>query len=106
MAKAHAPKKQAPQKKPRKRASVFTTLLLLALLVGLGVTLHRQQAAVVRAQSEKAALEAQVQSQQQENAALAEDIAEGPTQEKMEEIAREQLGYVEQGERVFYDVSN
>ena len=47
-----------------------------------------------------------MQAQQQENDALAADIAEGGTQEKMEEIARETLGLVYPGERVFIDKSN
>ena len=42
----------------------------------------------------------------QANDALAADIAEGNTQEKMEEIARDELGYVSPGERVFIDTSN
>ena len=42
----------------------------------------------------------------QENDALSQDIAEGSTQEKMLEIAREELGYVGPNEYVVYDVSN
>lgn len=90
----------------RTRASVLTKILILALLVGLGFQLYRQQSQVRDAQGELDALKAQVETQQQENDALSQDIAEGPTQEKMEEIAREQLGMVSPGERVFYDVSN
>ena len=90
----------------RTRASVLTKILILALLVGLGFQLYRQQSQVRDAQGELDALKAQVETQQQENDALSQDIAEGPTQEKMEEIAREQLGMISPGERVFYDVSN
>ena len=38
--------------------------------------------------------------------ALAEDIENGASQEQMEEIARDELGMVAPGEKVFYDVSN
>ena len=48
----------------------------------------------------------QVAELQQENDALKEDIAEGVTPEKIEEIARDELGYVTPGEYVFYDTSN
>ena len=45
-------------------------------------------------------------AQQQENDALAQDIAEGTTTEKMLDMAREELGYVNPNEIVIYDVSN
>ena len=64
------------------------------------------QEQVRAAEAEKEALAAQVQAKQQENDALAADIAQGSTQEKMEEMAREELGLVYPGERVFYDTSN
>lgn len=51
-------------------------------------------------------LAAQVDAQRQANESLAADIAEGTTPEKMEELAREELGLVTPGEYVFYDVSN
>ncbi len=98
--------KKAAQKKQRARASVLTKLLILVLLVGLGVTLHRQQARLETAQAAAAELHEQVESLQQKNDALASDIEEGTTQEKMEELARDQLGMVAPGERVFYPTSN
>ena len=99
----------ARQKKPprqRVRASLFTKVLILVLLVGIGWQLVRLRDQVEAAEAEKARLETQIQAQQQENDALAADIAEGNTQEKMEEIARETLGLVYPGERVFIDKSN
>ena len=47
-----------------------------------------------------------VNALQEENDTLEADIAEGATQEKMEDLAREKLGVVSPNERVFYDVSN
>ena len=38
---------------------------------------------------------------EQENAALEADIAEGPTEEKLQDIARDELGFVKPGEYVF-----
>ena len=98
--------KQKKQPRQRVRASLFTKVLLLVLLMGIGWQLVRIHDQVEAAVEEKARLEAQIQSQQQENDALAADIAEGGTQEKMEEIARETLGLVYPGERVFIDKSN
>ena len=98
--------KQKKQPRQRVRASLFTKVLLLVLLVGIGWQLVRIHDQVEAAVEEKARLETQIQAQQQENDALAADIAEGGTQEKMEEIARETLGLVYPGERVFIEKSN
>ena len=48
-------------------------------------------------------LAGQVEAKRQENSALAADIAAGGTQEKMEEIARNELGMVFPGEYVLCD---
>ena len=98
--------RQKKQPRQRVRASLFTKVLILVLLVGIGWQLVRLRDQVEAAEAEKARLETQIQAQQQENDALAADIAEGNTQEKMEEIARETLGLVYPGERVFIDTSN
>ena len=94
------------QKQQRAKASLLTKLLILTLLLGIGWQLVNLQEDVRSAQAEKAHLEAQLLAQRQENDALAADIAEGNTQEKMEEMARQELGLVYPGERVFYDTSN
>ena len=98
--------KAAKIKKQHARASLLTKLLVLLLLAGIGWQLFHLQEQVRAAEAEKEALAAQVQAKQQENDALAADIAQGNTQEKMEEMAREELGLVYPGERVFYDTSN
>ncbi len=95
-----------PRQKRRARASLLTKVLLLALLAGIGWQLFRLHDQVETAKTERALLAARVQTQQQENDALSADIAAGDTQEKMEELAREKLGLVAPGERVFYDTSN
>ena len=98
--------KQKKQPRQRVHASLFTKVLLLVLLMGIGWQLVRIHDQVEAAVEEKARLETQIQAQPQENDALAADISEGGTQEKMEEIARETLGLVYPGERVFIDKSN
>lgn len=100
-----ATKKNAP-KKPRTRARLFTKILILALLLGIGAELYRLQGQVQEARAEQEALSVQVQAQRQTNDALTDDIAAGPTEDKMKDIAREKLGMVEDNELVFYDVSN
>ena len=98
--------KAAKQKKQRTRSSFLTKLLVLLLVGSIGWQLFHLQGQVRTAEAEKDALAAQVQAKQQENDALSADIAQGSTQEKMEEMAREELGVVYPGERVFYDTSN
>ena len=98
--------KNTVKKTGRTHASLLTKLLILLLLAGIGMQLLSLQEDVKAAEVEKALLAAQVEAQQQENDALAADIAEGGTQEKMEELAREELGLVYPGERVFFDTSN
>ena len=75
------------QPKKRSRGSVLTKLLILVILAAIGLQLD--------------ALTAQVQAQEQENAALAADIAEGATEDKMKEIAQEELGLISPNQRVF-----
>ena len=97
-----------PGKRPRHqtRASLLTKVLILMLLAAMGWQLYRLQGQVADAQAQKDELAAQVAAQQQANDALSADIAAGDSQEKMKEIARDELGMVSPGERVFYDVSN
>ena len=98
-------KKAAVQKK-RARTGLLTTLLILALLAGLGFQLHRLRAQVADAEAQKAEITVKKESIEQENEALSGDISEGPTKEKMKEIAREKLGMVAPNERVIIDTSN
>ncbi|WP_455581822.1 FtsB family cell division protein [Dysosmobacter sp.] len=98
--------KAAAQKKKRVGAGLLTKVLVLVLAAGIGWQLYQLRDQVQSAQLQKETLAAQVQEKQQENDALSADIAQGSTQEKMEEMARQELGLVYPGERVFYDTSN
>lgn len=84
------------------RTGVLTKVLILALLAGVGFQLHQLRGQVAAAEAERAQLENLVAVQRQENDALQEDIAEGPTEEKMRELAREELDLVAPGDRIFY----
>lgn len=98
--------KKHAQKRRHIRASLPTKLLILTLLVAIGWQLHNLHGQVESAQERKELLAAQVEAKTQENDALAADIAEGPTPEKMQDIAREELGWVAPGEYVFYNRNN
>ena len=100
--------KNANPTKPRRhvKSGLLTRVLIVILLAGICVQLYSLRGQVERAQADQDRLAAQVEAQRQTNESLAADIAQGPTSEKMEELAREKLGLVTPGEYVFYDVSN
>ena len=74
---------------------------VLVILAAIGLQLRGLHSQVQDAQAQRDALTAQVQAQEQENAALAADIAEGATEDKMKEIAQEELGLISPNQRVF-----
>ena len=94
------------EKRQKTRTGLLTRIVLLLLLVGVGWQLVHLREQVQQAETQKTQLSAKVEQQRQENAALAEDIENGASQEQLEEIARDELGMVSPGEKVFYDVSN
>ena len=98
--------KAAPKTVKRQGGGVLTWTLILLLLVAAGWQLWRLQDQVKDAQATQQELSRQVELQRQENDALSAEIADGNSPKKMEEIARDELGLVSPGERVFYDVSN
>ena len=89
------------RKKVKVRARPLTKLVILVLLVAIGWQLYGLRSQVRRAQEEREQYAALVAEKQGENAALEADITEGPTDEKLEEIARDELGLVKPGEYVF-----
>ena len=94
---------KAPKK--RKLASGFSVrLVILALLAVLGWQLWRMQDQPETSRTQEQQLRQQVQLQQQANDALQKSIDQGGSQEEMERIARDELGLVTPGERVFVDI--
>ena len=92
-----------PQKRHGKAGLLFGALVIL-LLAALGWQLWRLQGQLSGARAQQAQHQAEVDGKQAENEALEQDIAEGGSQEKKEQIARDELGVVSPGEKVFYDV--
>ena len=80
---------------------LLTKLLVVLLLAALGCQVYALREQVADAAAEKARVAALVERRRQENDALTEDIAEGCTPEKMQEIARRELGWALPGEYVF-----
>lgn len=97
-------KGQAHAKK--RRTNPILLLVILALVVFLGVELIRVGKRLNEAAQQQAALERQLQQQTQENQALESDLAKKDDEEFIKDLACDQLGLAEAGERIFYDVND
>ena len=93
------------QRKPR-HVSAAVIVLVLVILVAMGWRLNGLRAQLQTARFERDRYQDQVEEMEEKNAALSDDIEEGVTEEKIEEIARNDLGMVLPGEYVFYNTGN
>ena len=87
--------------KKKKSGNLLVHVVILLLLATVGWRLYALQGQVERDQYAR-----QVENVQQENETLRSDIAEGPTEEKMKELAREELGMIDSNSYLFLDRSN
>lgn len=86
-----------------KKSSLLVKLVILILLVYSTVTLVSLQNQLQDKKAEAAQLTAEAQQLQQDNLDLQERIDNLSTEEGIEEVARNKLGLVRDGEIVFYD---
>ncbi len=93
-------------KKEKKRASLLTVLVIFVLLALLGVELVHIRAQIDEAETAQQELQAKLDAARQENDALSSALEKADDPEFLQELARDQLGYVTPGEKTFYDVSN
>ncbi len=84
---------------------ILVKLVVIALVIYAAVTLYHLHGQIQVATAQQVDLAAQVQVLQDRNQALRADIAASDKQEKLEEVARDELGMVKNGEKVFYDTS-
>lgn len=89
-----------------KRASIFTIAVILALLVYAGTGLMNMRTKLSDALLTQAELQEEVDRLTQENAELSYEIEHSSDPGTIEDIARDKLGLVKPGEKIFYDVSN
>ena len=95
----------ARKKKTKKRTNTALLLVLIALAVFLGIELIQVNQRLGEAKVQEASLTRQMQQQEQENEALRSDLAKKDDPDFIKELARDQLGLAEEGERIFYDVN-
>ena len=89
-----------------RRSNTMLLLVIAALVVFLGIELGQVGNRLSEAKQQEAALTRQLQQQTQENQALESDLAKKDDQEFIKDLARDQLGLAEEGERIFYDVND
>lgn len=94
------------KEKKTKKAGFLTKVVLVVLLVYAGISLYTIQNQIQSAKDEQTKLASQVDTLRRENDSLSADIADSGNSQKLQDVARSQLGMVMPGERVFYDVSN
>ena len=96
----------AQVKKGRRRTSFLTVLVIAILIALVGVQLIHLRTKIEAAQNQLTALKSDLDSAKQANDALASALEKADDPEFLQELARDQLGYVTPGEKSFYDVSN
>ncbi|MEG1789734.1 MAG: septum formation initiator family protein [Oscillospiraceae bacterium] len=89
-----------------KRASIFTKLVILTVALYAVISLVTVRAQVAEAEKLRQELSTQVAEMAQKNAALEYQLDHGADDEMIEEIARDKLGLVMPGEKIFYDISD
>ena len=89
-----------------KKAGIITKIVIAALLVYAVVSLVtvRSKTAALNAQTQQ--LQQQVTDMTQSNAELEYKSEHSEDADTIEEIARDKLGLVKPGEKIFYDMSN
>jgi cell division protein FtsL len=89
-----------------KRAGIIAKIVILALAVYATVSLVNLKAKVTQAQECHDRLEQEVAQAEMENSGLSYDIAHSGDDATIEDIARDKLGLVKPGEKIFYDIGN
>ena len=83
-----------------KKAGLLTKIVVLALLIGLSITLLDLRSQLQDAQSQKDALTAQVNAQTQVNADLSDAVDNRDDPARQMDIGRTDLGLVVPGEKI------
>lgn len=89
-----------------KRAGLITKVVILILLVYIAILLLSVRTQIQTAREDLQILQAQVDEQRAENAALSADLANKDDPETILAIAKERMHLVESGEIIFYDTTN
>ena len=89
-----------------KRAGIITKLVILILIVYAVITLITLRERIGEASAQESELEAERDDLRRSNENYRYEIDHSGDEDTIAEIARDKLGLVLPGERVFYDISN
>jgi len=85
-----------------KKAGLVTKIVVLLLLIYAATTLWNLNSRISQAKNEVATLNDQLQAQAQQNTDLKDAIENSADPEHRKDIAREKLGLLEPGEKMFH----
>ena len=89
-----------------RKSSMLTKLIILAVAVYAIVMLLGLQAQISQQEAANAALQEQITTTAQGNQRLEQAIARVGSREGVEEVARNKLGFVTEGEMIFYNLGD
>lgn len=89
-----------------RRASLITKIVILAIILYAGISLVSLKVQIADAREKRDELQSEVDNVLQTNTELQYSIEHSTDPETIEDIARNKLGLVKPGEKIFYDVSN
>ena len=89
-----------------RKSSMLTKLIILAVAVYAIVMLLGLQAQISQQEAANAALQVLITTTAQENQRLEQAIARVGSREGVEEVARNKLGFVTEGEMIFYNLGD
>jgi cell division protein FtsL len=87
-----------------KKTGIFMKIVILALVVYACISLVTIKAQMAKAEAARDELRAQAAEAAQENAELKYQIEHADDPDTVEDIARNKLGLVKPGEKIFYDI--
>ena len=94
------------RKKQKSNSSFLTVLVLVVLLAVVSLEVIHVYDQLDFARSEEQSLLQQSNQQKQENASIQSSLDRADDPDYIKELAKNALGLVEEGERIFYDVNN
>ncbi|NLW65644.1 MAG: septum formation initiator family protein [Clostridiales bacterium] len=89
-----------------KKSSLIIRIVIVALILYAGISLVGLKSQTQNAEERRAELQQQVDAAVQENEELQYAIKHSTDPEIIEDVARNDIGLVKPGEKLFYDVSD
>lgn len=89
-----------------KKTSLIIRIVIVALVLYAGISLVNLKAQTIKAEKQTGELQEQVDNAVQENEELQYAIDHSTDPDVIEDVARNDIGLVKPGEKIFYDVSD